>query len=104
MKELSIETEKGRMPLDQRIALKYGLNQGTKSPFTAQTIVGWDGDATLIMSNNEKSVQDSFNDMPIKGIEGEGVDQMENGFQMSQSEILDFAAGTDSEVAGEYDY
>ena len=46
-------------------------------------------------------IKDSFNHMPFKELRG-GVDQMENGFQMSQSEILDFAQGTDSTVAGEY--
>ncbi|MGI6732205.1 MAG: hypothetical protein ACOX5F_10020 [Anaerovoracaceae bacterium] len=102
MKELYIEVGNRRVPLDSEIVEKYGLNQGTKSPFTSQNLVGRNGDSTLLTSQDEKMIKDSFNHMPFKGIEGEGVDQMENGFQMSQSEILDFAQGTDSTVAGEY--
>lgn len=102
MKDLYLEAEGVRIPLDQGVIEKYGLNQGTKSPFSGRSIVGPDGDSTLDVLKKEKSIKDSFNKMPFKGIEGEGVDQMENGFQMSQSEILDFAQGTDSTVAGEY--
>lgn len=102
MKELFIETKSGRVPLDQEVIKKYDLNQGAKSPFTNSPIVGESGNSKLEVPLREKSISHDFNDMPLKGIEGDGFDQMENGFQMSQSEIIDFAQGTDSTVAGDY--
>lgn len=96
MKELFIETNSGRIPIDQMTIEKYDLNQGTKTPFTNSPIVGPSGDSQLDAPLREKSVRENFNNMSFKGIEGDGVDQMENGFQMSQSEIIDFSQGTDS--------
>jgi len=34
--------------------------------------------------------------MAMKGFESDGIDQMENGFELSQSEIIDFSQGLDS--------
>lgn len=96
MKELFIETKSGRIPIDQEAIQKYDLNQGTKTPFTNSSIVGTAGDSQRDAPLREKSVRENFNNMPFKGIEGDGVDQMENGFQMSQSEVIDFSQGTDS--------
>lgn len=48
--------------------------------------------------DSEKYIHQSFEEMPMKGIEGDGVDQMENGFEFSQSEIIDFSQGVDSRM------
>jgi hypothetical protein len=48
--------------------------------------------------DSESSIRQDFLDMPFTGIEGDGVDQMDNGFQFSQSEIIDFSQGVDSRM------
>lgn len=48
--------------------------------------------------DSEAAIRQDFIDMPVKGIEGDGVDQMENGFEFSQSEIIDFSQGVDSRL------
>ena len=48
--------------------------------------------------DSEAAIRQDFIDMPVIGIEGDGVDQMENGFQFSQSEIIDFSQGVDSRL------
>lgn len=48
--------------------------------------------------DSEAAIRQDFNDMPFTGIEGDGVDQMENGFEFSQSEIIDFSQGVDSRL------
>lgn len=48
--------------------------------------------------DSEAAIRQDFINMPLKGIEGDGVDQMENGFELSQSEIIDFSQGVDSRL------
>lgn len=48
--------------------------------------------------DSEAAIRQDFINMPVKGIEGDGVDQMENGFELSQSEIIDFSQGVDSRL------
>jgi hypothetical protein len=48
--------------------------------------------------DNEASIRQDFIDMPMQGIRGDGLDEMDNGFVMSQSEIIDFSQGVDSRM------
>ena len=48
--------------------------------------------------DSEAAIRQDFYNMPMKGIVGDGVDQMENGFEFSQSEIIDFSQGVDSRM------
>lgn len=99
MEKLFLETKNGTVPIEQSAIKKYDLHKGTKSPFTQDKIVDEKGEYILEPSDgeeNEKSIRQDFNNMPYQGIEGDGVDQMENGFQMSTSEIIDFSQGVDS--------
>ena len=48
--------------------------------------------------DSESFIRQDFYNMPMKGISSDGVDQMENGFELSQSEIIDFSQGVDSRM------
>lgn len=48
--------------------------------------------------DSESGILQDFLDMPFQGIRGDGVDQMDNGFEFSQSEIIDFSQGVDSRM------
>jgi len=48
--------------------------------------------------DSEAAIRQDFINMPMTGVEGDGVDQMENGFEFSQSEIIDFSQGVDSRM------
>jgi hypothetical protein len=50
------------------------------------------------VGDNEASIRQDFIDMPMQGIRGDGLDEMDNGFVMSQSEIIDFSQGVDSRM------
>ncbi len=50
--------------------------------------------------DSEASIRQDFLDMPFQGIRGDGVDEMDNGFVMSQSEIIDFSEAADSPIDG----
>lgn len=54
------------------------------------------GMAPVNDQDSEASIHRDFENMPEKGIASDGVDQMENGFELSQSEIIDFSQGADS--------
>ena len=47
---------------------------------------------------SEADIRRDFYNMPFQGIRGDGVDQMDNGFEFSQSEIIDFSQGVDSRM------
>lgn len=96
MEELYLETKKGNLPIEQNIIEKYDLNSGTLSPFTQQRIVDVNGEYQREPSYTEDELNKEFNDMQIKGMKSDGIDQMENGFELSTSEIIDFSQGTDS--------
>jgi|GEM_PF-269470 hypothetical protein len=101
MEELYLETKNGTVPIDQKTVEKYNLEKGMQSPFTQDRIVNQFGEYCLEPNNekdNEEAIRQDFNDMPFAGIEGDGVDQMENGFQFSTSEIIDFSQGVDSRM------
>lgn len=48
--------------------------------------------------DSESGIRQDFYNMPFQGIRGDGVDQMDNGFEFSQSEIIDFSQGVDSRM------
>jgi hypothetical protein len=101
MKDLYLETKDGRARIDAITAEKYSLEPGDLSPFTQNPIVGRNGEQNSNEApgtDSEAYIRQDFNDMPMKGIEGDDVDQMENGFQFSQSEIIDFSQGVDSRM------
>jgi len=50
------------------------------------------------VGDSEASIRQDFIDMPMQGIRGDGLDEMDNGFVMSQSEIIDFSQGVDSRM------
>lgn len=89
MEQLYIETEKGNIPIDNEITQKYNLQKGDKSPFTRQRIVDKFGDATAPKPPEEEH--------DLSNQEDE-IEDLENGFQLSTSEMLDIAAGVDSSV------
>lgn len=99
MKELYLETEKGKFPIDQEEIKKYNLHQGTITPFTNNRIVGNNGDfkRESPTNENEDSLKDTFYEMPDKGLKSDGIDQMQDGFELSTSEIIDISQGVDSE-------
>ena len=99
MEDLYLETKNGRERLDDQTVEKYHLEPGTLSPFTQNRIVGENGEYQLKedpQEDSEVSIRQDFNEMPFQGIRGDGVDQMDNGFELSQSEIIDFSQGVDS--------
>jgi hypothetical protein len=74
MKDLYLKTEHGREQIDKKTAEKYPDE------------------------DSEASIRQDFLDMPMQGIPGDGLDEMDNGFVMSQSEIIDFSQGVDSRM------
>lgn len=100
MEHLYLETKNGREPIDEQTVSKYHLEPGSLSPFTQNRIVGENG--TMRHPNStadgEAAIREDFNEMPFQGIRGDGVDQMDNGFEFSQSEIIDFSQGVDSRM------
>lgn len=101
MEELYLKTKSGKQPIEAAAAEKYHLEPGDLSPFTRERIVdrnGKKGKPADADEDSEASIRQDFDNMPLKGITGDGVDQMENGFEFSQSEIIDFSQGVDSRM------
>ena len=97
MKELFLKTENGLVPLSEDTIKKYNLEEGKKSPFSGYYIV--DKDGRYILNNEKETSSPGIDEMP----EGEGMEDdeivefSETGAILSQSEIIDFSHGTDSE-------
>ena len=89
MEKLYIETDKGNLPIDAGISEKYNLQKGDKSPFTGQRIVDKFGDATPPAQPEEEH--------DLSNQEDE-IEDLENGLQISTSEMLDIAEGVDSSM------
>ena len=90
MEELYLETNNGNILIDQNIAKKLNLKKGTMSPFTNNRIVGKNGEyisETVTDKDTEKHGLDGKED---------GIVEMEDGFMVSTSEIIDISHGTDS--------
>ncbi len=101
MEDLYLETKNGKERIDGQTVEKYHLEPGDLSPFTRNRIIGKKGDHQIQTNpdeDSETSIRQDFDDMPMNGIIGDGVDQMENGFEFSQSEIIDFSQGVDSRM------
>ena len=101
MEDLYLETKNGKERIDEETVKKYHLESGTLSPFTQNRIVGESGShlsKSTPDEDSEASIHQDFNDMPIHGKMGDGIDDLENGFEFSQSEIIDFSQGVDSRM------
>lgn len=96
MEELFIETPKGNVPIDQEFIEKYNLQKGMKTPFSSDRIVGKNGEFFIDPSQQEH-VRPYTKTVPFDGFADDGVETMDNGFELSTSEIIDFAQGIDSE-------
>ena len=97
MKELFLNTEQGLVPIDVKIIEKYGLKEGTKSPFNRFWIVDKNGS----MGNGKiETSSPGVDEMPAgEGLEDDEIVEFEEtGAIMSQSEIIDFSHGTDSDI------
>jgi len=102
MDDLYLETSSGITPIDAETIKKYHLEAGTRAPFTQNKIVEKGGLYPAARENEDKDseaqIRQSFLEMPKEGIRGDGVDEMEHGFVLSQSEIIDFSQGADSPI------
>ena len=47
-------------------------------------------------NDSEAAIRQDFYNLPFQGYHDDEIDQMDNGFELSQSEIIDFSQGTDS--------
>jgi hypothetical protein len=88
MKELYLETKNGNVPIDQAIIEKYNLKKGTMSPFTNSRIVDKDGEFYVDQPTTKK----------LSYQPDDGIAEMDHGLSLSTSEMLDIAAGVDSDV------
>lgn len=97
MKELFLKTENGLVPLDEKIIEKYNLEEGRKSPFTRYYVVDKTGRHKY--EPEKQTSSPGVDEMPAgEGAEDdEIVEFSDTGAIFSQSEILDFSHGTDSE-------
>lgn len=101
MENLYLETKNGIERIDEQAVEKYHLESGTLSPYTQNRIVGENGKYqpnSIPDEDSETSIHKDFNNMPLQGVRGDGADEMDNGFVMSQSEIIDFSQGVDSRM------
>lgn len=88
MENLYLETKNGNVPIDPTMVEKYHLKKGVKSPFTNNRIVDKDGDYQVDIATTKK-----LNSYPDNEIA-----EMEYGLSLSTSEMIDIAAGVDSQV------
>jgi len=98
MRELFLKTEHGLQPISEEEASKYNLKEGRISPFSRYWVVDKDGSTGI-----NDPTDDTSSPGPDEIPEGEGLDNdqiqefPETHAIMSQSEIIDFSHGTDSE-------
>jgi len=99
MKELFLSTNQGLVTIEEKIIEKYNLKEGKISPFSRLWIVDKNGSTKDTMDDNETS-SPGIDEMPAgEGLEDdEIVEFSETGAIMSQSEIIDFSHGTDSDM------
>ncbi len=89
MEELYVETKNGNIPIDQNIVEKYDIKKGTLSPFTSSRILGEKGDFVREDPPEERVSLNQGDDE---------IEEMENGFMLSTSEMIDIAQGVDSDT------
>lgn len=90
---LYLETEAGQIPLSPEMVAKYNLKKGIFSSFTNYKIVDQSGAFTSETPPKEQKPKLDPEEKP-----GDGIVEMDNGMQLSTSEILDLAAGADSDT------
>lgn len=97
MEKLFLQTENGLIPLDEKMIEKYNLVKGRKSPFTRYYVVDETGNHNF--GSTKETSSDDVDRMPAgEGAEDdEIVEFSDTGTILSQSEIIDFSHGTDSE-------
>lgn len=89
MEELFLETKNGNIPLSQDIIRKYNLKKGIRSPFSNERILGKNGEYFIEESKKKGSLNE-------EKTTGSGIKEMENGIELSTSEMIDIAQGADS--------
>ncbi|NLP29828.1 MAG: hypothetical protein GX363_01715 [Clostridiales bacterium] len=94
MKDLFLQTNRGNILIEEELIRKYNIRKGMVSPFTGYRIVDEKGEYTYEPSQQEEL---SWNDVPRDGFKDDGIDHLDNGFEFSTSEIIDFVHGTDSD-------
>lgn len=97
MEKLYLKTDGGLVPIDEKVTEKYNLKKGTRSPFNRLWIVDESGTTGDGVSETSSPGAD---EMPAgEGIEDDEIVEFEDtGAIMSQSEIIDFSHGTDSDM------
>ncbi|WMJ87302.1 hypothetical protein [Anaerocolumna sp. MB42-C2] len=88
MEELFIETKNGNIPIAEDIVEKYDLKKGTRSPYTDSRILGENCDYVRENPPEERASLNQGDDE---------IKDLENGFMLSQSEMIDIAQGVDSD-------
>lgn len=95
MKKVLLKTKAGIYPIDPAIAEKYNLMPGVASPFTGGIIVDQNGQVPTPEQAKAPS---------LEGTEGElangEIAEIDNALTLSQSEIIDFSQGVDSNPNG----
>lgn len=87
MERLFVETKQERIPIDNAIAEKYELKEGTFTPFTHQRIV--DGNGNFVHKEEDKKKASLRN-------HDDEISEMDYGLTLSTSEMIDIAEGADS--------
>jgi hypothetical protein len=93
MEELYIEMRDGNVPIDSRLVEKYNLQKGMKTPFSRHRIVGKNGEYFIDPLKQEGVRNQGGEKVPFDGFPDDGIETMDNGFELSTSEIIDFAQG-----------
>src|SRR5690606_31560857 len=98
LQELFLKTEEGLIPLDEKIINKYGLKPGRISPFSRFWVVDKNGNLAKDFLYDGTS-SPTPEEMPKgEGLEDDEIEEFEEtGAIFSQSEIIDFSRGVDSE-------
>lgn len=90
MKKLFVETKAGRAPIDARLAEKYELERGARTPFTDARIVDEHGSGARRPAAKSGAGLRGAHDPADRA----------DGTMFTTSEILDFAQGVDSAENG----
>jgi hypothetical protein len=98
MKELFLKTKNGLQPIDEKLINKYDLVEGKIAPFSRYWVVDKNGSKGINNPDDDTS-SPGVDEMPAgEGAEDdEIVEFSDTGAIFSQSEIIDFSHGTDSE-------
>ncbi len=98
LKELYLKTEHGLQKIDEKLIEKYNLSQGKIAPFSRYWVVDENGSMGVNNPADDTS-SPGLDEMPAgEGAEDdEIVEFSDTGAIFSQSEIIDFSHGTDSE-------